>query len=152
MNRHNRNTDGDGAWDGRRLTEARLAAAWRRCADFPQSELARVVGVTPPTIGRYEKGVKTPSAEMIAKLADAVGCDRGWLMYGPSRDGTYIGKLTTLMVRGSYAGDGDGNGDGAARKPRGKRVTVRRKFELPSMWMGDDAERFYAAPPVRRRA
>lgn len=149
MNRQNRNADG--AWDGRRLTEARLAAAWRRVADFPQSELARVVGVTPPTIGRYEKSVKAPGSEMIAKLADAVGCDRGWLMYGPASDGTYVGNLTALTVAGAYAGRGAAP-PSMSRKPKRKRTTERRKFELPGMWFGVDAERFYMEPPLRRRA
>ncbi len=49
-----------------------------------QSELAQRVGLTYIQIGRYEKGKSSPSADVLGKLADALGVSADFLMNGES--------------------------------------------------------------------
>lgn len=51
-----------------------LLAQMRRERGITQRELAARVGCYPKDISRWENGVRTPSAESLAKLAAALGC------------------------------------------------------------------------------
>ena len=54
---------------GRKLRIARVIA------DLQQEELAERVGVHQTFISLLENGKRTPTPEMLGKLADALGCD-----------------------------------------------------------------------------
>lgn len=45
-----------------------------------QAELSEKAGVSIATINGYENGYYTPGADKLWALADALGCDPGWLM------------------------------------------------------------------------
>ena len=51
------------AFDGKRLTHARLSRGLRK------KDLADLVGVTPAAIGQYEQGVSFPSASVVGELS-----------------------------------------------------------------------------------
>jgi len=50
--------------------------------DLTQSDLAEKVGITYVQIGRYEKRGATPSADVLAKIADALNTTSDYLMNG----------------------------------------------------------------------
>ena len=51
------------------LTAARINAGFRK------SEVAKAIGKTERTITNYEKGISSPSAVDLFKLAELYGCD-----------------------------------------------------------------------------
>jgi transcriptional regulator with XRE-family HTH domain len=59
----------------------------RRRKVLTQDELATKAGVSPVTIHRLETGVnKDPRPATIRKLAEALGVDAGWLLFGDESD------------------------------------------------------------------
>jgi transcriptional regulator with XRE-family HTH domain len=58
----------------------------RTQAKMTQSDLAAKVGLTYVQIGRYEKRGAVPSAEVLAKLADALHTTTDFLMHGSVQD------------------------------------------------------------------
>jgi transcriptional regulator with XRE-family HTH domain len=54
----------------------------RRQAGLSQEELAKRVGVHTTHIGRYERGNSRPSADALARLADALGVSGDYLLAG----------------------------------------------------------------------
>ena len=54
----------------------------RKEKNWSQSELAKMVGITYAQIGRYETKGAQPSAEVLKKIADALGTTTDFLMYG----------------------------------------------------------------------
>jgi transcriptional regulator with XRE-family HTH domain len=63
---------------GARIREARQALG------LSQVELAERVRVSQPTIAHWEQGTHTPRQLALARLADALGVSRTWLMTGPA--------------------------------------------------------------------
>lgn len=61
---------------GEKIQEARIEAG------LTQRELARRLGIKPPNISQYERGVKTPKFETILRIADALGVD--WEIFYPT--------------------------------------------------------------------
>lgn len=59
-----------------RLTRSRAALGWS------QLELSSVTGVAAAQISRYESGRNVPRAEVVAKLARALGVNFDWLFFG----------------------------------------------------------------------
>lgn len=59
---------------GRRLTALREAAALRKAAGMRQADLARSAGITDAYLSQLEAGLKTPSLQVIHRLADALNC------------------------------------------------------------------------------
>jgi Predicted transcriptional regulators len=55
-------------------------------AGLSQKELAQAIGVSPPAINRFEKGIKSPSIETLAKLASSLGVSSDYLL-GAIADG-----------------------------------------------------------------
>ncbi|NLU24442.1 MAG: helix-turn-helix transcriptional regulator [Clostridiales bacterium] len=53
---------------GEKIKNARLSIP------MTQSELAKKLSVTPQNISQYERGIKNPKMETIAKIAMALGC------------------------------------------------------------------------------
>lgn len=54
---------------GEALKKARIDAG------ITQAELAKRLGVTPQTVSQYERGIKNPKVETLARFADALGID-----------------------------------------------------------------------------
>jgi transcriptional regulator with XRE-family HTH domain len=52
----------------------------RKEKKIAQGELAKMVGIHPNVLGRYERGEATPSVDMAAKLADALGVSLDYLI------------------------------------------------------------------------
>ncbi len=47
-----------------------------------QKVFARMMGVTPATINRYEKGHRIPDADFLKKVVAKYSCDSAWLLTG----------------------------------------------------------------------
>lgn len=45
-----------------------------------QAELARRLGVSPGAVGNWESGTRLPDAEMLSRIADALGCTVDYLL------------------------------------------------------------------------
>ena len=57
-------------------------AALRREAGLSQSELAKLLKVSPSTVGMYEQGRREPSADMLLSLSRALGVSVDYLLSG----------------------------------------------------------------------
>ena len=57
-------------------------AALRREAGMSQSQLAKLLQVSPSTVGMYEQGRREPSADMLLKLARVLGVSVDYLLSG----------------------------------------------------------------------
>jgi transcriptional regulator with XRE-family HTH domain len=64
-----------------RAVGARIRAARRR-AGLGQKQLARRTGLSISTVGRYERGVQTPSWRALESVADALAVPLDWLRLG----------------------------------------------------------------------
>ncbi len=58
----------------------------RTSAGITQGELARMLGITYPTLNRYERGHRTPDAALLNRMAKILECDPGWLLSGKGED------------------------------------------------------------------
>jgi transcriptional regulator with XRE-family HTH domain len=58
----------------------------RTAKKLTQSDLAKLVGLTYIQIGRYETGKSAPSADVLNKLAEALGTTNDFLMNGSGND------------------------------------------------------------------
>lgn len=67
---------------GKRITEARLALAPVVGKNVSPSALARAMGVSEVTVGRWERGEKEPGLERFARLAAVLGVTPEWLVFG----------------------------------------------------------------------
>jgi phage repressor protein C with HTH and peptisase S24 domain len=59
----------------------RLRAA-RKSAGYTQKKLAELLGISEPTMNNYEVGKRVPLADLLARTAEVLGCDAGWLLTG----------------------------------------------------------------------
>ena len=48
----------------------------RTDAGITQAELAKRLGVTPQTVSQYERGIKKPKVETLARFADAMSVEQ----------------------------------------------------------------------------
>lgn len=51
----------------------------RESKKLKQSDLAKIIGVTPSAIGNYENGVSHPKVDILYKIIEALGCDANYL-------------------------------------------------------------------------
>ncbi len=58
----------------------------RTAKKLTQTDLAKIVGLTYIQIGRYETGKSAPSADVLNKMADALGTTTDYLMNGSNND------------------------------------------------------------------
>jgi transcriptional regulator with XRE-family HTH domain len=58
----------------------------RRRRDLSQADLASRVGSTPTQISKYERGAYEPKAELLARLAEALGTSTDFLITGREPD------------------------------------------------------------------
>lgn len=54
----------------------------RKKGGLTQEKLAHAIGVAYPTLNKYERGHRMPSAELLAKMSETLKCDPGWLLTG----------------------------------------------------------------------
>jgi transcriptional regulator with XRE-family HTH domain len=71
---------------GQRILQARLHMGARRGRAVTQVEVADAMGVQQGTVGRWEKGIKEPDLETIARLAAVLNVDPRWLAFGDSQE------------------------------------------------------------------
>lgn len=57
-------------------------AALRRQAGMSQAELARILQISPSTVGMYEQGRREPGAELLVAMADAFSVSTDFLLTG----------------------------------------------------------------------
>lgn len=74
-------------------------ALLRKDKGISQSELANIAGIHANVLGRYERGEATPSVEMAAKLADALGVSLDYLIGKTDMelDQAMIDKVLTIQ-------------------------------------------------------
>ena len=58
----------------------------RTAKKLTQTDLAKIVGLTYIQIGRYETGKSAPSADVLNKMADALGTTTDYIMNGSDND------------------------------------------------------------------
>lgn len=85
---------------GARIRELRRARKWS------QSDLARQIGVTKASVGQYESGDRSPSYEVLLRIADTFSVTADYLLRGNETDiriragslnGQQIEALTTII-------------------------------------------------------
>lgn len=76
---------GEAETAGERIAQARRELAAKRREDISQTGLAALVGVEPPTVSRWEAGLKTPSGPNLLKLARVLEKSPEWLIYGSGK-------------------------------------------------------------------
>jgi SOS-response transcriptional repressor LexA len=54
----------------------------RKKAGLTQGELAKKVGITYPTLNKYEKNRRVPNSQVLDRIARELNCDPGWLLSG----------------------------------------------------------------------
>jgi transcriptional regulator with XRE-family HTH domain len=55
-----------------------------------QKALAELVGISPPAINRFEKGIKVPSIDTLAKLAKILGVSTDFLLGSGADDDIFV--------------------------------------------------------------
>lgn len=63
---------------GKRIKMARVKSG------LTQGDLAKKLGISYPTLNKYERGHRVPDAAFLSRMAKFLGCDPGWLLTGES--------------------------------------------------------------------
>ena len=58
--------------------------------EITQKALAEEVGISPPAINRFEKGIKTPSIDTLTKLAKTLGVSTDFLLGSGAEDDIFV--------------------------------------------------------------
>lgn len=80
-----------------RVVGARIKAK-RVAAGLSQKSLAQAVDVSPPAINRFEKGIKSPSIETLARLAISLGTSTDYLLGAATDDEIFVDE----EIRGAF--------------------------------------------------
>lgn len=72
--------------------------ARRELLGISQSEVARLVGVTPAFISQLESGKSSPSLDSVAAIAEALHCEPAGLLENSHQTGTVEGMDDVLTV------------------------------------------------------
>ena len=67
---------------GDRIAQERRLKAARDCTDVDQRTVAEAVGVSAPTVSKWESGEATPRDGVLVELARYFGVTPAWLRYG----------------------------------------------------------------------
>lgn len=79
-----------------RLAQERRHKAVRDCRDVLKKDVAKAIGTSESSVGRWESGANMPDEDMIERLARYFGVTPAWLRYGqPPRD---VEEIPTLSV------------------------------------------------------
>jgi SOS-response transcriptional repressor LexA len=54
----------------------------RNKAGFTQVELAKKIGITYPTLNKYERNHRVPNSQILSRIAKELHCNPGWLLTG----------------------------------------------------------------------
>lgn len=54
----------------------------RKAVKLTQEKLAKKLGIAYPTLNKYERGHRTPGADILNKIAQITECSPGWLLSG----------------------------------------------------------------------
>ena len=73
-------------------------AALRRERGLSQSELARLIRVSPSALGMYEQGRREPSADTMVALADSLGVTTDFLLTGRVAGPAEADALSSLIL------------------------------------------------------
>lgn len=91
----------------------------RRQKGLTQQEFAAALGVTQPTVHRWEKGAFTPDDKMLEVLSDMAGVPTAVFRYGEVRVGRrmipvagYVGAGGEVMTIGDQSGNDQAGGNG----------------------------------------
>lgn len=67
---------------GDRIAQERRLKSARECVDIDQKTVAEALGVSGPTISRWESGTAFPRDDALIQLAQYFGVNPAWLRYG----------------------------------------------------------------------
>jgi SOS-response transcriptional repressor LexA len=70
----------------------------RKGQKLTQVKLAKKLGIAYPTLNKYENAHRTPTADLLAKIATILDCDPGWLLSGEGGDLENIPKPKGVSV------------------------------------------------------
>jgi phage repressor protein C with HTH and peptisase S24 domain len=62
----------------------------RKSKGFTQKILAERLNISLPTMNHYETGKRIPGSDLLARLAEVVECDAGWLLTGVETNAKYL--------------------------------------------------------------
>lgn len=111
---------------GRRVFQARLALSAEVGYQVPQSAIAKALGTTGTSVGRYEAGLKVPDLEMIERLAAVLRTTPCYLAFGCSHPHV-VGDAPAQKARARGRGDGPGGTASAdSASTRRRRSAARR--------------------------
>lgn len=74
-----------------------LVLTARSEAQLSQSQLARAIGTSQPTVARWESGAQVPSVTSMLKIAEATGFELAVGLHKPSER---AGKFTAIEILG----------------------------------------------------
>ncbi|MBQ6997909.1 MAG: helix-turn-helix transcriptional regulator [Oscillospiraceae bacterium] len=83
---------------------ARIAAL-RRAAGISQSELAKMLKISPSAVGMYEQGRREPALDVLAEMANIFGVTIDFLVTGKAGSSEEETKLTQLLLERVNATD-----------------------------------------------
>jgi transcriptional regulator with XRE-family HTH domain len=124
-----------------RVFRARLRLQAELGREVSTTDVGALLGVSGVTVGRWERGDRTPDLEMIAKLAEALRTTPEWLAFGV-RAGDGAAPKVNGTVGGGAAFDPSKLPPGVRPMPPGEPAHVAAKRM--------QAEREAAASPRRR--
>ncbi len=83
---------------------ARIAAL-RRSAGISQSELAKMLKISPSAVGMYEQGRREPALDILAAMAEIFGVTIDFLVTGRAGSTEEESRLTELLLERVNLGD-----------------------------------------------
>jgi transcriptional regulator with XRE-family HTH domain len=102
---------------GARLLQARMELAKRRGSDVRKADVARAMGVSGVSVGRWESGEKEPDLATIERLADFLEVSAGWLAFA---------EEPHIIRRGMLPTPGE-DFENVTRMPKQKKTEARRQ-------------------------
>ena len=79
---------------------SRIINALNRCG-ISKRQLADATGMTEVSISRYVKGKRIPSAEILGRIADAIGVTTDYLITGKTEPTKHVEMIVDYLVDGS---------------------------------------------------
>ena len=83
---------------------ARIAAL-RRAAGISQSELAKMLKISPSAVGMYEQGRREPALDILVAMAEIFGVTIDFLVTGKTGNTEEEDRLTNLLLERVNAAD-----------------------------------------------
>lgn len=115
-----------------RLNEALDDSGFPQLGHGRQSELAKVLDVTPQQAGKWLKGQDFPRTSKLVQLAKQVGVRSNWLLSGVGAK--YPGSQNE-EDEGAGVASKAGNKGGVAPNHTGEKIITHEAFDLALKWM-----------------